>query len=454
MDGFNAQSGSTTGDEDAAPPFPLLIVGGSADDLPPLDGLAYVDDPSQPYAGVAVTGSAARETLGRDLAVRHQFMAPVMDFAAALDGRADFAAPAATPDALRAGLAAFLPVLRRLEELPEIAGSPDLHGLAILGLAYTRQTPIRAAWSAHTPVGVRYPLLAGIPGVRDLLSQLFEAQLLRRRFFDRVHLCNNCESARLIAREVCVNCGSAHLAEEALVHHYKCGYQAAEPEFLERGFVCPKCNQLLNHFGVDYDKPGSVMVCRECGTADHDPPVRFACLDCGHETPGAGAVRRDWFHYELTDDGVQAVLAGQLPQTGFERLLERYRQARPLREFVALVEHDLDTARRYERPFALIVMTVENLTELRGTLGIGEAGRVVGALVAQVVEILRETDIVAARADQILIAMPETAPDSSQIALNRLRQRIAETIDADLRLVFEVHSRDDAGARLTGGLGA
>ncbi|MGE4218435.1 MAG: hypothetical protein AB7G39_03215 [Alphaproteobacteria bacterium] len=344
MDGFNATSGSPAAEQGKAPPFPLLVLGGGTADLPHLDGLAYVADPGQPYAGVAVIGPVPAETLGRDLAVRHQFMAPVMDFTASLDGRADFAAATPTPDALRAGLAAFMPVLRRLEDRPDIGASPDLHALAILGLAYTRQAPIRAVWSAGTPLAVRYPLLAGIPSARDLLAQLSESQLLRRRFFDRVHLCDNCGSARLIAREVCANCGRSHLEEEALVHHYKCGYQAAEPAFQECGYVCPKCNQLLNHIGVDYDKPGSVMVCRECGTADHDPAVQFACLDCGHETPGEGAARRGWYHYELTEDGIQAATSGMLPQAGFERLLEGYRQARPLREFVALVEHDLDTA--------------------------------------------------------------------------------------------------------------
>ncbi|MGE4218434.1 MAG: hypothetical protein AB7G39_03210 [Alphaproteobacteria bacterium] len=99
-----------------------------------------------------------------------------------------------------------------------------------------------------------------------------------------------------------------------------------------------------------------------------------------------------------------------------------------------------------------MAMGIENLAELRAALGIGETGRVFAALVERVVEILRETDIVSARTDEILMAMPETAPDSSHVALERLRQRVKETIEADLRLVFNVYSREDAGARLAGGM--
>lgn len=438
----------------AAAALPLLVLGGAVADLPFLDGLTYSDDPSLPYAGVAVIGPLTTDALARDLSIRRQFMTPIMDFSAALDGRSDFAAPTPVPDALRAGLAAFVPILRRLEELPDFGASPDVHALAVLGLAYSRQTAIRAAWTAQLSQAVHYPLLAGLPASRDLLSQLHDAELLRRRFFDRTPVCDSCESARLIAREVCGACASSNLQEEALVHHYRCGHQAPEREFRAQDYVCPKCNRTLSHFGVDYDKPGSVMVCGECGAADNDPNVRFACLDCGHETPGQSVASPEWFHYELTDAGVQAALSGSLPHLGFERLLEAYRQTRPLREFVALVEHDLDTATHYKRPFALVIVQVENIDELRATLGTRETSRVFAGLVERIVEILRETDLVAARQDEIFLAMPETAPDNSAIALDRLRDSVAESIQAGVRLAFQVVDRDAVAARLGGMLGA
>ena len=433
--------------------LPLLVLGGAVGDLPQLDGLTYSSDPSQAYAGVAVVGPVTADELARDLAVRRQVMTPIMDFSGSLDVRADFAAPAPIPDALRAGLSAFVPILRRLEELPDSSASPDAYALAVLGLAYSRQTNIRAAWAPQRPQGVHYPLLAGVPGPRDLLAQLHDAELLRRRFFDRTHVCENCDSARLNAREVCTACQSSNLHEEALVHHYRCGHQAPERDFLTQGYVCPKCNQTLNHFGVDYDKPGSVMVCGECGAVDNDPKVRFGCMDCGHETPGQSIASSDWFHYELTEGGIEAVRSGVLPHLGFERLLEAYRQTRPLREFVALVEHDLDTAKRYKRPFALVIVRVENIDELRATLGLREMGRVFAILVERIVEILRETDLVTAHRDEILLAMPETAPENSAVALERLRESVAESIEAGVRLDFQVVDRDEVAERLGGMLG-
>ncbi len=200
---------------------------------------------------------------------------------------------------------------------------------------------------------------------------------------------------------------------------------------------------------MDYDKPGSVMVCRECGGLSVDPDVSFACLDCANQTRGDGAEARDWFHYELSDEGQQALLSGSLPKVGFARLLEQYAQARPMREFASLVDHDLETATRYKRPFALATVAVTNITALRAELGRHQAGKVFAALVQQIVEVLRETDLVTAHDDEIVLAMPETGAQEAEIALQRLRLRVTETIEADLQLDLRVLSdRKAVAARL------
>jgi len=430
-------------------PFRLLILGGPAEALPHMEGLTFGVDPGAVYAGVAVLAPIPAGALVHALGVRHHFMTPVMDFSGSLKGRADFSADAPTASALRAGLAAFVPVIRRLEELPDLTTSPDLPSLSVLGMAYSRECPIAAEWTPLLADAVHYPRLAGIPAGRDVLEQLGEAGLLRKRFFDRTYLCDNCGSARLIARETCGVCHSSNLEEESLVHHYACGYQGPEHTVADNGYVCPKCRKELHHFGVDYDKPGSVMVCRGCGAASDDPDVSLACLDCGHQTPGNGAEAREWFHYDLSEEGQRALLSGSLPKVGFERLLAPYAQARPMQEFASLVAHDLDTATRYERPFTLATVAVVNIAALRGSLGRHDAGKAFAALVQQIVEVLRETDLVTAHDDEIVLAMPETGPHEAEIALQRLRQRVAETIDVELQLDLQVVSdRKAVAARL------
>ncbi|MGE4218438.1 MAG: diguanylate cyclase [Alphaproteobacteria bacterium] len=430
-------------------PFRLLVLGGSAEALPHMEGLAYAEDPGAGHAGIAVLAALSADELMRALAIRRHFMTPIMDFAGSLEGRADFSEAAPTAATLRAGLATFVPIIRRLEELPDFGGSPDLPSLSVLGMAYTRERPIAAEWTPLVPDAVRYPMLTGIPAGHDLLEQLSDAGLLRRRFFDRTYLCDHCGSARLIAREICSACHSSNLEEESLVHHYGCGFQGPEHAFADNGYACPKCRKQLHHFGVDYDKPGSVMVCRACDAANDDPDVSLACLDCKQQTRGDGASARDWFHYELSEEGRQALFAGSLPKVGFERLLEPYAQARQIGDFASLVGHDLETATRYERPFALATVAVTNIAALRSALGRQQASKLFAALVQQIVEVLRETDLVTAHDDEIVLAMPETGQHEAEIALQRLRQRVTETINADLQLDLQVLSdRKAVAARL------
>src|SRR5262245_35613636 len=65
---------------------------------------------------------------------------------------------------------------------------------------------------------------------RDL-STLARRNYLEQRFFDRVSLCPKCDSHHLNVREICPGCGQAHLAQEGLLHHFRCGYVGLPSEF-------------------------------------------------------------------------------------------------------------------------------------------------------------------------------------------------------------------------------
>jgi CheY-like chemotaxis protein len=132
-----------------------------------------------------------------------------------------------------------------------------------------------------------------------------ELGLLNQKFFDRMHACPTCRSRRLNVREECLKCGSADLAETAIVHHYVCQYQGPEGDF-RRGaaLVCPKCLTQLRHYGADYDKPGHVLVCGACGGGNSDAAVGFSCLDCGAHADGENCPTVDIHAYELTEAAV------------------------------------------------------------------------------------------------------------------------------------------------------
>lgn len=147
--------------------------------------------------------------------------------------------------------------------------------------------------------------------VRRAAERLATGGLLERRFVERFHACGSCGSARLNVREECMSCGSAHLHDVPIVHHFRCAHQAPEADFVQGpNLVCPKCRQHLRHYGSDYDKPGVVMKCADCGIFSPEPAIGFVCLDCGAHTDGDAAAKRDMFSYRPTAAGIALLRRG------------------------------------------------------------------------------------------------------------------------------------------------
>ena len=70
------------------------------------------------------------------------------------------------------------------------------------------------------------------------------------------------------------------------------------------GLVCPKCRRELLHFGFDYDKPGTMIVCQACGHGASEPVVGFVCLDCGAHSDSGNCPTRDVYSYRLSEQGI------------------------------------------------------------------------------------------------------------------------------------------------------
>lgn len=167
--------------------------------------------------------------------------------------------------------------------------------------------PVRFAQSKTL---VRYAGFFSSSQVMQLAERLERRGLLQQAFFDRVHVCSLCESARLNVREECPSCRSSHLREEAIIHHFRCAHQAPESAFKsDRDLVCPKCRQHLRHYGSDYDKPGTAYICVECGHLCSDVAIGFLCFDCGAHMDGDAIGRRDIYTYQLTDEAIRMLTA-------------------------------------------------------------------------------------------------------------------------------------------------
>jgi Thaumarchaeal output domain 1 len=223
-------------------------------------------------------------------------------------GCADLCIKAANSFALTEALSILKPIIDRVRALPQsVLMSTDLKRVLLARLAVRGRDmqPTRDPSFRETIV---YPDAAAVPDACGLAEELVHLGLLERQFFDKLITCPRCDSARLAVRECCSACHSTDLLEEPVIHHLRCSTQAPERDFRHgTTLICPKCRLYLEHFSVDYDQPGSVMLCRKCGYISTDPAVGFTCLDCHAEgNTGETGTSVVW-RYRLTEAGLARV---------------------------------------------------------------------------------------------------------------------------------------------------
>jgi hypothetical protein len=376
---------------------------------------------------------------------------PVADYAGNRGLRSDYQGAAFDAGSVPELQWRFAPIWRRLDEIPFHAAREDRDQIAILRLAYSRGTEIEARFAPESQLLVTYPLLGEGGSMRQRLEALASGHFLRRRHFTRTHICNKCHSARLHVYEACPSCSSSDLHDEAIVHHYRCGWQDAESKFIQNNkLICPKCRHELKHLGVDYGKPGTMTVCRACGAVNAEPNIEFVCLDCGVTMAADAAETMDWFHYDITAEGLRALRESKLPHFTFAQVLaNRSTRALSWREFRLLAAEGLRIAKRYDRPFAVARLTVRNAEELRAKVGSVSLEAAFGIMVDAIIETLRESDFVGTNGPMsVVIGFPETPAREVGAIVARLLKRITMSVNIPLDIASDIAEGDPVGQLL------
>ena len=430
--------------------LPFLVLSGRAPRIP---GANFSGEVGKPCAAIILMGDTTAAEALSALEAAPDPAVPIADFAGLADIRHDFAAKTLDAEAIADFRWTFTPIWERLAALPFRGSAEDRDELTVLRLAYARDKPIKARFAINSPLLVQYPLLGPAPSTRQRLEALADLDLLRRRHFARTHACSKCGSARLHVYEACPGCGSADLNEELLVHHYRCGWQENESKFIaDRMLVCPKCRRELRHYGVDYGKPGNVSTCRACGASNADAKLLFACLDCEAETSTAEAAPKDWYHYDLTEEGLRALQLGRMPRFDFRALLKGNARALSRREFQLLAVEGMRVARRYQRPFTIARIALTNVNTLRDVKGAADVDATFRLAIDVIVETLRDSDFVTADSPtSVLLGFPETNAKDATIVVERLRSKIATTIAIPIELSATVLDGEAASDLLVEG---
>lgn len=150
-------------------------------------------------------------------------------------------------------------------------------------LVDSRIETIEPALEPNHPTGHFYPAIATVLGRTALdhecLEKLASLGLLGREIVNRIRLCPECDDNRINYREVCPKCASINVLQQEMITHFACAYSAPIQDF-RRGadLLCPKCNEMLRHIGVDYEKPSQLFRCLDCSFVFRDPTVETQCL--------------------------------------------------------------------------------------------------------------------------------------------------------------------------------
>jgi hypothetical protein len=369
---------------------------------------------------------------------------PIADFFGNHPVRRDFIGSLLNDESAKEMQHALTPILHRLKELPFRAEREDREPMTLLRLAYSRNAPAKAAFDPGYPLTVQYPLVGTGAGTREKLEFLAEQDLFRRRHFTRTHACGKCGSSRLHVYEACSECGGSDLADEVVIHHYRCGCQEPESHFIQGDLlVCPKCHRGLHHIGIDYGKPGKVVVCGSCGAVNSEPLVNFICLDCSTVTAADRASETDWYHYDLTEKGLATLREGRLPRFEPASPIGLGARAYTPREFRLLAVHEMRAARRFERPFTMARITFPNVDSIRRDLGLLATDVAVRHAIDAIVGTVRGSDFVGAGSNtSIIIGFPETAAESFRHIEDRIRKSIHDAVVVPLKLSFDIAEGD------------
>ncbi len=361
---------------------------------------------------------------------------PIIDATGRRREGADITVATLSGMGLAEALEAAKPLTARMKQLPD---------------AYHRTRDPRHMLLARLAVRDRAMAARRDPGLREIVAYaddtavggaLHQAEalarmgLLERRFFDKLQCCPSCSSSRLLVREECSKCRSADVVEEPIIHHLRCGYQGPERDFRSgRDMICPKCRQHCEHFSVDYDKPGSLVLCNGCGHTTGDAEVGFRCLDCSTGFEGDRAVSKAFHEYTLTDAGRRQAFAPPLGGYGDAGDNENPGDVRGrLRRFLASMEG---------RPCTALMVKLDPDQETQKAIGhrrFQEAAALYASILREVFE--QEVEILES-ATTFVVLISDEAPANVEASLPDIRRELEQNLAVDLRARYHVFGRDE-----------
>lgn len=184
--------------------------------------------------------------------------------------------------------------------------------LKSLQYAFTRDQSFKPYRDRNSRIGYHFPFLSSISSKNEIhqyltkLQELVGKSLLHSQLLDKINCCNTCMGSYLNFHETCSKCASLDLKYENLIHHFRCAYIGPESDFIQgESLQCPKCDKLLNHIGIDYDKPSEIANCNSCDHTSQETKMKASCIDCGEKNELSQLNTVSVFSYKINESGAE-----------------------------------------------------------------------------------------------------------------------------------------------------
>jgi hypothetical protein len=421
----------------AAPKIKILALpAGISRDLLP-KGVTEVERGEIPDA-IVLTEPDADAAISAWMSAATAAVVPIIDVTGQNAARADISVGTLSGLGLSEALEMAKPLTMRMKQLPEsYHRSRDPKHMLLARLA-VRDRGMSANRNPGLKEIVAYKDETAIGGVMHQAEALSRIGLLQRKFFDKVQCCPSCTSSRLLVREECAKCRSADITEEPIIHHLRCGYQGPERDFQQgRELVCPKCRQHCEHFSVDYDKPGMLVLCNSCSHTTGEAEVGFKCMDCDGSFEADKAKARTFHEYVLTDEGRRSAFEPPLGGYGDTGTSESGEGVR-------------DKMRRFVKanalkgtPCAALMIKIDPDRDTQQAIGDKRFHQAL-ALYASVLREVFEQDVeVIEAATTFLVLINDEKVSNVETSLPQIRRELEQNLAVDLKARYHVFGPDE-----------
>ena len=367
---------------------------------------------------------------------------PVIDLTGTLGDKADFDASKLEPherDQVDRLIRRFQERRSRLHR--DVLLSDDLED-RVLGRIFVSSKPLKARLDPGSPNCVTYNMTLRADVLAREADSLCSKALLKREFVERFHVCGQCESSRLHARDVCTKCRSPNLIAEEYLRHFRCGFQAPKSEFSQGlHLVCPKCRRQLGDIGTDYEPVATMVVCQSCGHADAKADIGMVCLDCDAHYDWGMCHARDVFSYQLTDQGTGFAEYGRSFLGLFQKPL-RFEELP--RELILALNNGAKKFNEDRTPFTLVNIFYKNERAITSEHGGRAFAETRDQFLANLRTAFGSSDLVVKGPSSYDFALlPGVTPQQATRSFTSLRQQAASTLRIDLGATLKAFGPQD-----------